>query len=44
MSNVLVRDLPGHRTLYKPKSHAPMEYNGGLEKAIPRGSDLPVQQ
>ncbi|KAL5487061.1 hypothetical protein EMCRGX_G019619 [Ephydatia muelleri] len=41
----------GHRTttttqsysLYEPKSHALMEYNGGLEKAIRRDSELPSE-
>ena len=27
-------------SLYEPKSHALMEYNGGLEKAILRDSEL----
>ena len=27
-------------SLYEPKSHALMEYNGGLEKAIRRDSEL----
>ena len=32
--------LPYSYSLYEPKSHALMEYNGGLEKAILRDSDL----
>ena len=29
--------------LYEPKSHALMEYNGGLENAIRRDSELPSE-
>ena len=32
--------LPYSYSLYEPKSHALMEYNGGLEKAILRDSEL----
>ena len=32
--------LPYSYSLYEPKSHALMEYNGGLEKAICRDSEL----
>ena len=32
--------LPYSHSLYEPKSHALMEYNGGLEKAILRDSEL----
>ena len=32
--------LPYSYSLYEPKSHALMEYNGGLEKAIRRDSEL----
>ena len=32
--------LPYSYSLYQPKSHALMEYNGGLEKAILRDSEL----
>ncbi|KAL5460514.1 hypothetical protein EMCRGX_G033965, partial [Ephydatia muelleri] len=31
---------PKSYSLYEPKSHALMEYNGGLEKAILRDSEL----
>ena len=32
--------LPYSNSLYEPKSRALMEYNGGLEKAIRRDSEL----
>ena len=32
--------LPYSYSLYEPKSHALMEHNGGLEKAILRDSEL----
>ena len=32
--------LPYSYSLYEPKSHALMEYNGGLEKAIRSDSEL----
>ena len=32
--------LPYSYSLYEPKSHALMEYNGGLKKAILRDSEL----
>ena len=32
--------LPYSYSLYEPKSHALMEYNGGLEKAIVRDTEL----